>query len=143
MSPESNAAKSRLVVKTRIFTAIVICTNALGNMALTYGIKNGDHQLAVSPIDYIRAIFTPWVLLGVVLLVTWMLTRMMLLSWADLSYVLPVTAIGYVLTTIIGRYFFGDAVSAARWAGTLCIVAGTSLVGATPPATTEIHPEQT
>jgi uncharacterized membrane protein len=69
-----------------------------------------------------------------------MLSRMALLSWADLSYVLPVTSIGYVLTAIAGRVFLNEDISAIRWAGTLFIVAGTALVGLTQPKTSR-HPE--
>ena len=66
----------------------------------------------------------------------WLLTRMTLLSWADLSYVLPVTSIGYVLNTLIGKYFFDEKITPARWLGTALIVAGIALVGSTCPRTT-------
>ena len=57
-----------------------------------------------SPWDYLTAIFTPYVALGIVLLIVWLLSRMALLSWADLSYVLPLTAIGYIITALIGAW---------------------------------------
>ncbi len=55
--------------------------------------------------------------LGVALLILWTLTHMALLSWADLSYVLPVTAIGYVLTSLSGKYLLGETISLEHWAG--------------------------
>jgi uncharacterized membrane protein len=61
---------------------------------------------------------------------------MALLSWADLSYVLPVTALGYVLTVLAGRVLLTEQVTGKRWAGTLLIVAGVFLVGRTPVRTT-------
>jgi drug/metabolite transporter (DMT)-like permease len=76
------------------------------------------------------------VMLGVSLLILWMLARMTLLSWADLTYVLPVTALGYVLTALMGRVFLGEHVSLGRWAGIALIVAGVVLVGNTPIRTT-------
>jgi drug/metabolite transporter (DMT)-like permease len=66
---------------------------------------------------------------GITLLILWMLSRMALLSWADLSYVLPVTALGYVANALLGRFFLSEQISPQRWAGTLLIVAGTTLVG--------------
>ena len=51
-------------------------------------------------LGYIQVLFDPWVALGVVLLIVWLLSQMTLLSWADLSYVLPVTSVGYVLTAL-------------------------------------------
>jgi uncharacterized membrane protein len=126
-------------LKTRVFTLIVILSNVLGNFALSWGMKHESDSLAPSPLAYIRVIFTPYVLLGVTLLIIWLLTRMTLLSWADLSYVLPVTSVGYVLTTLIGKYFFDEKITAARWIGTVFIVAGIALVGSTCPRTAPTH----
>lgn len=73
------------------------------------------------------------------LLILWMLSRMALLSWADLSYVLPVTSVGYVLVALAGRFVFGETIGPARWAGTLCIIAGMILVGGTNARSGQNH----
>ena len=57
-----------------------------------------------------------------------MLSRMALMSWADLSFVLPVTSLGYVLSAAMGQLFLAEHVSPQRWSGTILIVAGTALV---------------
>jgi drug/metabolite transporter (DMT)-like permease len=125
----------RLRVKTRLFMAIVIVSNVSGNSALTHGMKMlGD--IGNSPLALIGALFHPWVALGVALLILWTLTMMALLSWADLSYVLPVTAIGYVLTALSGKYLLGETISAEHWAGIFLITSGVILVGLTTPVTT-------
>jgi len=62
---------------------------------------------------------------------------MALLSWADLSYVLPVTSIGYVLAALVGRFVMHEAVSMAHWSGILLIMIGVALVGGTAPRTTK------
>jgi uncharacterized membrane protein len=118
---------ARLRWKTRVFTVIVVLSNALGNFALAWGMRH--RALTSSPLDYVAAIFSPYVLLGITLLILWLLSRMALLSWADLSYVLPVTSCGYVASALIGRFFLGEQISPVRWGGTLLIVAGTVLVG--------------
>ncbi len=125
----------RLRWKTRAFAAIVILSNALGNLSLTWGLRYGAGELTASPLTFLRAIFSPWVSLGICLLIAWLISRMFLLSWADLSYVLPVTAFGYVLTALLSRMFLGEQVTAARWAGTLLIMAGVILVGLGNPHT--------
>jgi uncharacterized membrane protein len=91
-----------------------------------------------SPLGYIAVLFNPWVAAGVCLLLTWMLSQMLLLSWADLSYVLPVTSIGYVLTAVAGRVFLNEQISAARWFGVLLIMSGVALVGRTAHNTTGV-----
>jgi uncharacterized membrane protein len=108
-------------VKTRVFAAIVILSNVLGNLALSWGLKH-------------YGLFSPYVFLGVALLIVWLLSRMTLLSWADLSYVLPVTSVGYVLTVFLGKYFFAEQITWQRWLGSLLIVGGMIVVGRTYPA---------
>ena len=127
----------RLRWKTRAFAAIVILSNAFGNLSLTWGMRHGAEELTASPLSFLHAIFSPWVTLGICLLITWMISRMFLLSWADLSYVLPVTAFGYVLNALLGRLFLGEHVTPERWAGTLLIVGGIILVGLGNPHTGE------
>src|SRR4051812_38999873 len=121
MNPES----ARLRVKTWICAVIVVFSNVFGNFFL----KRGMPAELSSPLEYITVLFRPWVAAGVALLILWMLSRMALLSWADLSYVLPVTSLGYVANVIMGHYFLNERITPQRWAGTLLIMAGTALVG--------------
>ena len=79
-------------------------------------------------------------LLGTTLLILWLLSRMTLLGWADLSYVLPVTSIGYVASAILGKVFFGEQVTWQRWLGTVFIVIGIIFVGLTAANTTKREP---
>ncbi len=122
---------SDLRLKTRLFTVIVVLANVFGNALMSFGVRRHGGTLGSSVLEYLSVMFNPYVASGICLLIVWMLARMALLSWADLSYVLPVTSIGYVLTAVIGRVFLGEQVSARRWLGTLLIVAGTALVGST------------
>jgi len=131
--------RKALHVKTRIFTAIVVLTNVLGNSFLSRGMQSVGELLSLSPLPYIRALFNPWVAVGVSLLIVWLLSHMALLSWADLSYVLPMTSIAYVLVALVGRFLLHEHVSAARWVGVTLIVAGVMLVGHTAPRTTASH----
>ncbi len=117
---------ARLRWKTRVFAVIVILSNAFGNFFLDRGMHG---RVTATPVEYVAAILTPWVMLGISLLILWLLSRMALLSWADLSYVLPVTSMGYVASALLGRFFLNEYISPQRWAGTALIVAGTILVG--------------
>ena len=129
-------ATRRLSRKAWILTLIVVLTQAFGNLFLGWGMKHQTAQLGVSPVGYITAMFSPSVAFGITLLIVWLLSRMTLLSWADLSFVLPVTSIGYVLSAVTGKYFFDEQISWQRWLGTLLIVGGIVLVGMTRPNTT-------
>src|SRR5258707_13688962 len=90
-----------LRVKTWIFTVIVVFSNAFGDFFMKRGMPEGAGLN--TPLEYIAVLFQPWVMLGVVLLIVWQLSRMALLSWADLSYVLPVTSVGYEVVALLGK----------------------------------------
>ncbi len=109
--------------KAKLLTGVVILSNVLGNLALSAGMKGAP--------DPVRAFFAPLVLLGVSLLILWLLSRMTLMSWADLSYILPITSLGYVLSALAGHFILGEHISPSRWAGTLLIMGGMVLVGTT------------
>lgn len=116
---------ARLRVKTWICASVVVLSNLFGNLFM----KRGMPSELATPLDYITVLFRPWVAAGVLLLILWMLSRMALLSWADLSYVVPVTAVGYVLVAIAGRVMLNEQITGRRWAGIALIVAGVALVG--------------
>ncbi|HEY3741909.1 MAG TPA: hypothetical protein VGL53_18790 [Bryobacteraceae bacterium] len=128
------AGRRRLRLKTWIFTVLVIVANAFGNLFLDKGVHGaaGGIGLVRLPLFDIEVNLL-WLVPGIGLLILWMLTRMALLGWADLTYVLPVTALGYVLSTVLAAMFLGERVDGRRWAGTILIVLGTALVSATSP----------
>jgi uncharacterized membrane protein len=131
-----SSSTTRWKWKTPLFAFVVIFTNAFGNFFIARGMR----QLPAlhNPGDLIVAIFTPWVGLGIALLITWLLSRMMFLSFADLSYMLPLTSLGYVLSVLLGRFFLNEQITTERWAGTILIMIGTLLVGGGNPDTTHV-----
>jgi len=124
---------TRLRFKTRTFTALVVLSNVCGNFSLSWGLRQDGRLLSLSPWPYIQALFNPWVALGASLLIVWLLSHMAMLSWADLSYVLPVTSIAYVMTALAGRLFLREEISRWRWTGIGMIVLGVCLVARTAP----------
>jgi len=126
---------STLRLKTWAVAAVVVTANVLGNSCLSWGMKQRGPRL-VSLLDYCAAVFTPWVALGISLLMLWLAARLALLSWADLSFVVPITAVGYALAAVAGHFLLGEQVSPQRWAGALLITTGAALVGSTSIRTT-------
>jgi uncharacterized membrane protein len=114
---------------------VTVCFNAVGDLSLAWGMRHTDAIVGINPLDYVRAMLNPFVAVGIVLLILWLLTRMALFSWADLSFVVPVTSMGYVLAAVLGVLFLSEIVTPIHWAGTLLIFAGTTLVGSTQPKT--------
>jgi uncharacterized membrane protein len=141
LAEEQALAKRRKATKLRTFLLLlaVVVFNAVGNLSLTWGMRHVAESMALNPLGYVRAMLNPYVSFGIVLLVCWLLSRMTLLSWADLSFVLPLTGLGYVLAAVFGKIFLKESVTLAHWVGTIFIFAGTAVVGSTDQQTPACH----
>jgi drug/metabolite transporter (DMT)-like permease len=124
-------------VKTYSLLAAFVVLRAFGNLALAFGTKHFSEALALNPLSYLRAMVSPFVATGVAMLILAMLLRMAVLGLADLSFVLPLTAIGYVFAALLGRFILHEQVSPQRWLGTALIFIGVAIVGSTPQNTTK------
>jgi drug/metabolite transporter (DMT)-like permease len=75
---------------------------------------------------------------AILFLIGFMLSNMTVLSWADYSYVMPASAIGYAAVTFVGMALLGETVSPRRWIGVALICVGVFLVGQTKPSTSAV-----
>jgi drug/metabolite transporter (DMT)-like permease len=99
---------------------IVVCST-LGDFFLKIGMNQMGSISLLEPWILIRALFNPWVAIGTLVLIGFFVAFTVALSWADLSYVMPATALGYVLTTILSALVLHEHVSMYRWAGVILI----------------------
>jgi drug/metabolite transporter (DMT)-like permease len=123
-------------LKTWAVLLFFLALKAAGNSWMAWGMKQVPERMTLDPSLYLHAMLNPFVALGIIALILSLLTRMALLSLADLSFVLPVTAIGYVVAVVIGKVWLHEAVSSQRWLGALLIFGGALLVGSTSRNTT-------
>jgi len=130
---------SALAGKTRFLLAIVIVSNSIGNVVLSYGMRAVGDISTYSPASLvssaIAAFANPWVLLGTSLLVLFFAAHTLLLTWADLSYVLLVTSCGYALVAALGAIVLDESISPLRWCGIALVSCGVALVASTPVST--------
>jgi uncharacterized membrane protein len=110
--------------KTPVFLALMIFSNLFGGVCLRLGLRDAGNLLTQSARGYVHAAFNPWVCVGMAFYLIWMLTQMALFSWADLSYIVPITSVGYALAAIAGWLFLGEIISNVRWFGITFIVFG-------------------
>jgi drug/metabolite transporter (DMT)-like permease len=89
----------------------------------------------------IAAVFTPWIGLGIALLIGFFASYLTALSWADLTFVLPATAFGNVIVALIARFWLQEAISLERWAGIALITLGVTFVANGPSLTQHPVPE--
>lgn len=108
---------------------------ATGDSLLAYGMRQvGNISWQRLP-EVILAVFNPWVAAGILLLLGFFASYMTALSWADLTYVLPATSLGYVLLALIARFWLHENVTPTRWLGILLIAAGVGFVTQGPALT--------
>ena len=128
---------SNRTTRTYLWLVLFLALRASGNLFLAWGTKHLPDKLAGDPLVYLRSMLDPAVAAGIILLIVAMLARLALLSVADLSFILPMTAVGYVLAAVLGHFFLHEAVSPQRWLAVSLIFGGAALVSSTPQSTTE------
>ena len=124
-----------------IVIALTVIANTCGNLLLSVGMKHFGEIRSWAPgalaMTLLRTFSVGTVWLGMAALVIFFVLHLMLLSWADYSYVEPASAAGYALVPLAAFTVLGEPVSAARWAGIFLITIGVGLVTRTPARTTE------
>jgi drug/metabolite transporter (DMT)-like permease len=108
---------------------------ASGDSLLSVGMKRIGSISASRVGDMVLAFLNPWVAVGILLLLAFFACYMTALSWADLTYVLPATSLGYVLVALIAKFFLHEQVSTSRWVGILLISSGVGFVASGPVRT--------
>jgi len=128
-----------LRARTYLFIAFIVVSNPLGNTFLRAGMSRTgapSHWTAQAlALFFWKAFQSGAVWLGIGLLILFFICYMLLLSWADYSYVLPASAASYVVVALLGSVVLGEHVPLGRWIGIGLICAGGALVGRTSPAT--------
>lgn len=75
-----------------------------------------------------RALGEKWLWIGVAMMAMAFFSLLLLLTFAEVSFVVPVTALNYLVGAIGGIFFLGERVSGQRWAGIALICVGVTLV---------------
>ncbi|MFZ0945813.1 MAG: hypothetical protein WB930_12305 [Syntrophobacteraceae bacterium] len=119
-------------MKTTFVISLAVITQAVANTLLSKGMKviasmpSFSDGFSFMMLAY--ALKSPFIWAGIVLLIVFFACFLSAVSWADLSLVLPITALGYILNVFSGSYFLDEPVSPAHWFGSVLIVLGVSLV---------------
>jgi drug/metabolite transporter (DMT)-like permease len=133
-------SQKTLQTKAYIFLVLMMFFGSVGNVLLRIGMKRIGEVKDWSAWGLTRLfvqVFTSgWIWLGICGLLMFMVCFLVMLTWADYSYVFPVSGIGYALVTLLGYALLGEVVNGVRWTGVACICVGVTLVGRTPPRTT-------
>jgi drug/metabolite transporter (DMT)-like permease len=129
-----------LHLKTYLLIAVMVIAGPLGNVLLGKGMKHIGEPAVWPPLQLLYTgmnIFTSvsiW--MGIASLTTFFVAYMLVLSWADYSFVQPASSLAYGIVALLGYVMLGERVSPLRWAGIAIICLGVFVVGRTNPRTT-------
>ena len=131
-----------MTLRKYLVLAAVTVFAAVGDSLLSRGMKDLGSVSPQHLSDVILAILNPWVALGIIFLLGFFAAYMTALSWADLTYVLPATSLGYVLLALIAKFLLHEDVTTTRWLGILLISAGVGFVTRGPELTHKRPPSE-
>lgn len=118
----------------------MIVFGPLGNVLLGKGMKRVGEVSVGSPAQILHTLITIFsttaIWMGIASLLTFLLTWMLVLSWADYTFVQPSTSISYGMVALLSHFLLREVISPVRWLGVLIICLGVLIVSWTPPRTT-------
>jgi len=123
------------MLKTVSVVLVAVILGGTGHVLLSKAMRPvGD--LTEAPPDRLggmvrRALSNPWLVVGVALQASFFFIYLTLLSRADVSLVLPLTAMDYIVVGLLAQYLLGETLTPIRWAGIGFIVVGVGLVSQT------------
>jgi len=130
-----------LHIKTYLLISLMVIFGPLGNVLLGKGMKRigaVDLETASGAVGVLGRILTsPTIWLGIGSLIAFFVAYMLVLSWADYSFVQPASAVAYGVVALLAHFMLREVVTPMRWIGVLLICLGVLMVGHTPPRTTE------
>jgi uncharacterized membrane protein len=130
-----------LHLKTYLLIALMVVFGPLGNVLLGKGMKGiGSTQVdnlsdLVTLLSRVFSSGTIW--LGIASLIGFFVVYMLVLSWADYSYVQPASSAAYAVVALLAHFMLHEVITPLRWFGVSIICLGVLVVGYTPPRTTE------
>ena len=122
------------MIRTVLLLAVLIFGSTGGEIAITFGMRATGEPARLRPRALLaflrRALVNGWFWTGVPLMALSFYSLLLLLSWNPISFVIPASALSYVVGTLGAKYILGEQISTARWAGVILVCAGVVLVAA-------------
>ncbi len=131
-------------LKTFLLILVMVIAGPLGNVLLAKGMKQAGSLAIWPPTEalhtVVRVLATGPIWLGISSLLTFFLANVLVLTWADYSFVLPASSLGYGVSALLGYFLLSEPVSPLRWLGIAIICLGVLIVGQTNPRSLEHTP---
>ena len=132
------------MTKVLLILLIGLVLEAAGVVLLKKGITQVGNLKRVSVAEVVRVakagVSNPSLLAGILLEALFFVCLLVLLVESDVSFLWPLTALSFVLTTFAALIFLGEKVSSVRWAGVIFIMIGAALISYSKHAHPKLPP---
>lgn len=120
------------MAKLLLILLVGLLFEATGVVLLKKGISQIGEVQKIRVTEVLRVVkagvTNPNVLLGVFFEALFFGCLLILMSESDISFLWPMTALSFVMTTFAARLFLSEHVSPVRWAGVILIMLGAALI---------------
>ncbi|MBO0726649.1 MAG: EamA family transporter, partial [Blastocatellia bacterium] len=118
-------------MKTLLLLGSLVVGSSVGEILAAKGMRKVG-AVSFRPKEFIgalgRIIRSPYLFCGVACMAVAFFSFISLLSYAELSFVAPLTAVTYVTSTLGARFFLKERISKERWLGTLLVAIGVATI---------------
>lgn len=120
------------MLRVIIAMTIAAAAAAVGQIFVRQGMQEVGSLETYAPVALMgyfgQAISNPYVIIGTVLNVVFYVLFLASLSWADVTVVLPMTALEFGMAAILAVLILNEAVPTLRWAGIALVILGVMLI---------------
>jgi drug/metabolite transporter (DMT)-like permease len=121
-----------MTARTALFIAIIVVAGQLGDISLSLAMKTVGEVKRFTPSNVLRflgrALRVKWMWIGIGLMAVAFFSLLALLSWANVSLVVPATAASYAVGAMGAQFLLGEHVNRERWIGVIIVCIGVALV---------------
>ncbi len=119
-------------MKTALALSIIILASSLGDVLIAKGMKQVGEISTLRLRELVligkSMVCNAAFLLGLLCLAISFGAFLAVLSWADLSFVVPATSLSFVVSTLGAKWFLQERINRLRWIGTLLVCVGVALL---------------
>jgi drug/metabolite transporter (DMT)-like permease len=121
-----------MTARIALFIGIIVVAGQLGDLSLSLAMKTVGEVKRFTPLNILRflgqAVKVKWLWIGIGLMAVAFFSFLALLSWANVSLVVPATASSYAVGALGAQFLLGEHVNRERWIGVIIVCAGVALV---------------
>ena len=121
-----------MTARTAVFLVILVLAGQGGDISLSHAMKKIGEVHDFNPWNLLRILGRTfrigWMWLSIGLMAIAFFSLLALLSWANVSLVVPATASSYIVSSLGAKFLLGEHINKTRWLGVLIVCVGVAFV---------------